>query len=244
MQQSVLGTKFPDKEIKPPVFIETGSLNDIARLVCAMERAPFPLFAIKTGNENLIATQLDLFAGVPVFYYSFSKEVKRFLGYKTTPNGEEISLINMPTNPSLVHAPVIDVVKLPSIFEKGLSNSLSHGNYEGPKFLSLKVKDLLALVQVASYKMLYEEPPLPIFVFPSSDKNGEKGWTVGTFTRIEEYEEASVFFYYEQQERVEQNFVRYSVTKAEAVLTNRTDEHGYVFIKVIRLAEPHPLVES
>jgi hypothetical protein len=243
MQKSILGNNVPSKSIRPPVFIQAESLNEIARLVCAMERTPLPLFAIKNGSQNMIATQLDLFAGVPVFYYSHSSEVKRFLGYRATQNGEEISLVNSPTNPVLIHAPIIDIVKLPPIFEKGLFDSLSHAKYEGPKFLSVKVKDLVALVQVASYKMLFEEPPLPIFAFPFADGEGRKKWKVGTFTRIEEYEEASIFFYLEQEEKIEQNFVRYSVGKAEASLTNRTDEHGYIFIKIIRLGESHPLIE-
>jgi hypothetical protein len=242
MQKSILGTNALGKTILPPVFVQTDSLNDLARLVCALERAPLPLFAIKEGSQNMIATQLDLFSGVPVFYYSYSNEVKRFLGYRTTQNGEEISLVNSPTNSSLVHAPIIDVVKLPSIFEKGLFDSMSHANYEGPRFLSLKVRDLVALIQVASYKMLFDEPPLPIFAIPFSDGEGKKRWKIGTFTRIEDYEEASIFFYFEQDERYEQNFVKYSISKAEASLTNRTDEHGYVFIKVIRLNESHPLV--
>ncbi len=242
MQKSSLGEKFAGKPIRPPVFIEVDSLNDIARLVAAGERTPFPLFAINNASDNLVATQLDLFAGVPVFYYHRWKEAKRFLGYKTTQNGEEVSLTDSPMNPALVHAPIIDVVKLPSIFEQGLSDSLAHAKYDGPRFLSLKVKDLVALVQVASYKMAYEEPPLPIFVFPFST-TGSKKWRIGTFTRIEDYEEASVFFYFEQDERIPQNFVRYSMTKAEAILTNRTDEHGYIFIKIVRLSETHPLVE-
>jgi hypothetical protein len=243
MQTSLIGVKSFERSIKPPVFVRTESLNDIARLVCAMERTPLPLFSIRNGSSNIIATQLDLFAGVPVFYYAESNETKRFLGYRTTSNGEEVVLTSSPGNPALVHAPIIDVIELPSIFEKGLSDSLAGATYQGPKFLSLKVKDLLALIQVAPYKMLFEEPPLPIFCFPLKSEEGKLTWRIGTFTRIEDYEEASIFFFYEQENKLDQNFLRYSMNKAEALLTNRTDEHGYVYIKVVRLAESHALVE-
>ena len=53
-----------------------------------------------------------------------------------------------------------------------------------------------------------------------------------------------MFFYLDQDNRIDQNFVRYSMNKAEAIPTNRTDEHGYLFIKIIRLDETHPLVEE
>jgi hypothetical protein len=242
LQESILNSTKMEKTIKPPVFIRAENLNEIARLVCAMERAPLPLFSIRNGSQNLIATQLDLFAGVPVFYYCTSNEVKRFLGYRTTQSGEEVILSDSAANSAFVHAPIIDVIKLPSIFETGMSHSIAGSGYFGPKFLSMKVKDMLALVQVASYKMMYDEPPLPIFEFPSTSPEGQTKWKLGTFTRIEEYEEGSMFFYLEQEGRINQNFVRYSVNKPEAITTNRTDEHGYLFIKIVRLDETHPLV--
>jgi hypothetical protein len=228
------------REIRPPAFIEAESLNDIARLVCALERTPLPLFAIKNAGKNMIASQLDLFLGIPVFYYSYSSEVKHFLGYRTVQYGEEVSLVDAPTNPALIHAPIIEIVKVPQIFQRGLMDIGSLKKYERQKFLSLEVKDLISLVKVASYKILFEEPPLPIFAFPSQNKGK---WCVGAFTRIEDYEEASIFFYYEQESRPEQNFVKYSMNKADATMTNRTDEHGNVYIKMIRLKQTHPLVE-
>jgi hypothetical protein len=228
------------KEIKPPAFIEAESLNDIARLVCALERAPLPLFAIKNSDRNMIATQLDLFLGIPVFYYSHSNEVKNFLGYRTLQFGEEVSLVDSPSNPALIHAPIIEIVKMPQVFQRGLKDLGTLKRYDGQKFLSVEVKDLSSLVKVASYKILFEEPPLPIFAFPSQNKGK---WCIGSFTRIEDYEEASIFFYYEQENRPEQNFVRYSMNKADVTMTNRTDEHGNVYIKVIRLNQTHPLVE-
>ncbi len=227
--------------VKQPSFIEALSLNDIGRLACALERAPLPLFAIKSNSGYLISTQLDIFLGVPVFYYAFSSSSNHYLAYRTTANGEEIALTDSQSNPTFVYAPIIEIVKLPKNFERGVSRS---AKYEGVKFLSIQVKDLLSLVKVASYKILFEEPPLPIFAFPSSHDESSSKWRIGSFTRIEEYEEASIFFFYEQDSRPEQNFVKYSMSRAEASLTNRTDEHGSLYVKIIRLREPHPLVDG
>jgi hypothetical protein len=224
------------KDLKPATFIELETLNDLARLACALERAPLPTFISKDRDGYLVSTQLDFFVGSPVFYYAKSKESKQFLGYRTTSVGEEVSLVDVPINTSMVYAPVIEVVKFPKIFEKGLNSS----NPKSPKFLSLQVKDLMGLVKVATYKIMFEEPPLPIFAFPSGDGK----WIVGAFTRIEEFEEASIFFFYEQDTRPEHNFVGYSTSKASVFFTNRTDEHGSLFVKIIRLKERHPLVDS
>ena len=231
------------KSLRPATFIELENINELARLACALERAPLPTFSSKDESDGKyrISTQLDFFVGSPVFYFAKTADTKQFLGYRTTSAGEEVSLVDVPFNTSMVYAPVIEIVKFPKIFEEGMSAAgAAKKKQRGPKFLSLQVKDLLSLVKVATYKIMFEEPPLPIFAFPAR----ESLWTVGAFTRIEEFEEASIFFYYEQEMRPEQNFVGYSTSKAQAYFTNRTDEHGNFFVKIIRLKERHPLVEA
>jgi len=226
----------PTKYLRPAVFIELESVGDLARLACALERAPLPTFIHKDGDDFRISTQLDFFVGSPIFYYARVSDSRQFLGYRTLTSGEEVSLVDLPLNPSMVYAPIIEVLECPKAFEQGGIKKTT----KTPKFLSLQVKDLMGLVKVATYKIMFEEPPLPIFAFPS---DGGK-WIVGAFTRIEEFEEASIFFYYEQDSRPEQNFVGYSTSKAQAFFTNRTDEHGNFFVKIIRLKNRHPLVES
>ena len=224
-----------DKTPRPATFIEVESLNDLARLTCALERAPLPTFAHVHGSYYRMSTQLDFFHGSPVFYYSMSKETKQYLGYKATSAGEEVSLVDVPSNPSLAYSPIIEIVKFPKLFEPA-----SERQHEPvPKFQSIQVKDLMSLVKVATYKIMFEEPPLPIFTFPAS-----KRWRVGTFARIEDFEEASLFFFFEQDSKPAENFVGYSISKAQAYLTNRIDEHGNLFVKIIRLKENHPLVDS
>jgi len=226
----------PRKSLRPATFIELETLGDLARLACALERAPLPTFISKDGDGFRISTQLDFFVGSPVFYYAQVRDSKQFLGYRTLSAGEEISLVDVPVNPSMVYAPIIEVLKFPKAFDQGGNGKKT----KPPKFLSLQVKDLMGLVKVATYKILFEEPPLPIFAFPA--ENGK--WIVGAFTRIEEFEEASIFFYYEKDSKPEENFVGYSTSKAQAIYTNRTDEHGSFFVKIIRLKNRHPLVDS
>ena len=58
------------------------------------------------------------FVGAPIFYFAYSEEVKHFLGYKTTATGEEVSLVDAPSNPAMVYAPIIEIVRLPEIFKR------------------------------------------------------------------------------------------------------------------------------
>ena len=94
-----IATKLP----KPATFIRLEGLNDLARLTCALERVPLPTFASKFEAGYRMSTQVDFFHGSPVFYYSLSKETKQYLGYRTTSSGEEINLVDVPSNSSLVY---------------------------------------------------------------------------------------------------------------------------------------------
>ena len=212
-------------------FVELDSLVDLGRLSCALERAPFPLFAFKQGGSVRIAAQADLYMGTPVFYFFDSPGAGEFLAYRHTGDGEEVQLVGSANNASYLYAPVIRINKMP--------HELAPKKEFHDRFMSVEVQDLPSLVKVGTYKMLFEEPPLPLFAF----KNGS-GWIIGTFARIDDYEEASIFFYAKMKEPPASGFVRYSPDKlGETAFVKKTDEHGFYYIKVVKLMEPHPLVE-
>ncbi|MEM4298246.1 MAG: hypothetical protein QW815_07760, partial [Nitrososphaerota archaeon] len=95
------------------------------------------------------------------------------------------------------------------------------------------------LAKVGSYKVYYEEPPLPFFAFPYLDR-----WILGTFARMDEYEEASTFFYMTLSTPPPKSFIKYSSQRTGVTsFTNNIDEHGYIYLKVIRLRSQHPLVD-
>lgn len=213
-------------------FVRLGSLVDLGRLSCALERAPFPLFAITRGSSTRIAAQADLFLGTPIFYFVDSDATGEFLAYKNSGEGEEVQLVHSANSAAFLYAPMIKINKMPP----GLD---AKTDFED-KFMSVEVQDLPSLVKVGTYKMLFEEPPLPLFSF----KNGD-GWVIGTFARIDDYEEASIFFYVRAKEGPPSGFVRYAPDKiSETGFTKKFDEPGgYAHIKVVKLAEKHPLVQ-
>jgi hypothetical protein len=219
-----------DERIGGACYIGVDSLLDLGRLSCALERAPFPLFAFRAGKGTRIAAQADLFMGTPIFYYFDNGTVDEFLAYRITGEGEEVQFVSSASNASYLYAPVIRVRKMPKPLEakRGFDD----------KFISVEVENIPSLVKVGAYKTLFEEPPLPLFAF----KEGEE-WVLGTFARIDDYEEASIFFYTRVREEPS-GFLRYTYDRiTETTFVKRTDEPGYHYIKVIRLTGPHPLVE-
>jgi hypothetical protein len=211
-------------------FVRLSSIVELGRLSCALERAPFPLFAFKQPAGIRLAAQADLFMGTPVFYYVDTDKSGEFLAYRNSGDGEEVILTPSASNPVYLYAPVIKINRMP----ERLSPMASFED----KFISMEVQDLSSLAKVSTYKMLFEEPPLPLFSF----KNGA-GWVIGTFARIDDYEEASVFFYTRSDTEPPSGFLKYAPDKlTETSFVKRTDEHGFYYIKIVRLSEKHPLV--
>jgi hypothetical protein len=212
-------------------FVQLSGLLELGRLACALERAQLPIFMSRHGDKMRLSVQNDLFMGVPIFYYVDFDKSGEFLAYRNAGETEEVQLRESAATPSYIYSPIIHVLKLPSILE--------HRKDFHQKFLAAQVADLASLVKLATYKMLYEEPPLPLYSF----KNGT-GWIVGSFARLDDYEEASLFFYARIKEEPPTGFVKYSPTNiGDTGFSKRTDEHGYYYVKVIKLAEKHPLVE-
>jgi hypothetical protein len=223
--------KKEDHKLGGACFVGLGSLVELGRLSCALERAPFPLFAFREGGAVRIAAQADLFMGTPVFYFFDSDKTGEFLAYRNSGDGEEVQLVPTANNASYLYAPIIRINRMPATLtpKKGFED----------KFMSVEVQDLPSLVKVGTYKMLFEEPPLPLFAFRSGEE-----WIIGTFARIDDYEEASIFFYAKTKEEPQSGFVRYAPDKlGETSFVKKTDEHGFYYIKVVRLSEPHPLVQ-
>jgi hypothetical protein len=222
--------KKEERRIGGACYVGLSSLVELGRLSCALERAPFPLFAFKHGKTIRIAAQADLFMGTPIFYFFDNGQVDEFLAYRITGEGEEVQLVSSASNASYLYAPVIRVQKMPKPLDERDSFQ--------DKFMSIEVENIPSLVKVGAYKTLFEEPPLPLFTFKDSGT-----WVVGTFARIDDYEEASIFFYTRVKDEPS-GFLRYSYDKiTETIYVKRTDEPGYHYIKVIKLTAPHPLVE-
>jgi len=220
---------------KSTFFIEVSTIQDFGRLVCAFERTPLLTFSFRLDKEDLLATQIDFLNNVPVIYYVKYSSRGQYLAYRNSNGIEEVSIVENILNPSVVYSPIISVDKFPSIFwrePKGTKNS---------KYAPIKLSNFQSLVKIASYKMIYDESPLPLFVFRST-KNSK--YVVGTALNMTESDGISYFYYATIPENPVQSFIKYSSLKSEdPTFTNKIEEHGYIYIKLIKLLGSHPLVK-
>ena len=223
-------------ESKSPFYIEVNDLNNFARLVCALERAPLPTFSMYLKDEHVFAVQTEFIYGTPVIYYvkfENSNLCNQYLAYRCHGLSETVTLVDIASNPLFVYSPIINVEKLPQVMEKSSRKS------KRSSYTKILLRDLESLAKVAAYKTIYDEPPLPIFSFGNGKRNT---FTLGTSLNFMETDSLT-YFYYIDIDKEPEKFLKYSSQKSEKpFFTNHIEEHGYIYIKIIKLLKEHPLV--
>lgn len=222
--------------LKAPCYIELSGLKDFGRLVCALERTPLPAFSLQFNKRDVLAVQTDIISGRPVIYYADNgSKDGQYLAYRVTSGVEEVLLASSVDNPTFVYSPILKVERFPRTLARSAKVDKKSG------YTVIKLKDLSSLAKVAAYKTMYDEPPLPLFLFK------ERGGKIilGATMSANDNETISYFYYVALGEEPKEPFLRYSSQRAEQpVFSARLDEHGYVYLKVIRLAADHPLVKT
>ncbi len=223
-------------ESKSPFYIEVCDLNNFARLVCALERAPLPCFSMNLTNDHIFAVQTEFFKGIPVIYYAKylnSNLSNQFIAYRCHGLSETVTLVDTASNPLFVYSPIINIEKLPAIMEKSSRKS------KKISYTKIMLRDLDSLAKIAAYKTIYDEPPLPIIFFENKKNNT---YTLGTSINFMETDSLT-YFYYINLENEPANFLKYSTQRSEKpCFTNSIENHGYIYLKIIKLAKEHPLV--
>jgi len=212
------------------------NLKDFGRLVCALERTPLPAFSLQFNRQEVLAVQTDMINGRPVIYYA-QEDAKdgQYLAYRVSNGIEEVLLASSVDNPTYVYSPILKVEKFPRSLAKSARID------KGSGYTVIKLKDLSSLAKVAAYKTIYDEPPLPLFLF--KERGGKI--VLGTTMSANDNETISYFYYLTLEEEPEEPFLRYSSQRIDQpTFSTRLDEHGYVYLKVIRLAADHPLVKT
>ncbi len=195
-----------------------------------------PAFSLQFNKRDVLAAQSDIINGRPVIYYAESDSKDgQYLAYRVSNGVEEVLLAGSVDNPTFVYSPILKVEKFPSALARSAKVEKKSG------YTVIKLKDLSSLAKVAAYKTIYDEPPLPLFMFK------ERGGKVilGATMSANDNETVSYFYYVALDEEPKEPFLRYSSQRIEQpVFSARLDEHGYVYLKVIRLAVDHPLVKT
>ena len=222
--------------LKAPCYIALAGLKDFARLVCALERIPLPAFSLVFNKENVLAAQADLINGRAVIYYAKADQAAgQYLAYRITNGTEEVLLADSVSNPTFVYSPVLNVDKFPPTLTRAARVDKKSG------YKVIKLKDISSLAKVAAYKTMFDEPPLPLFLFRES----EGKLVLGSPMSTNDNDSISYFYYVILGEEPKEPFLRYSSLKNEQpVFSSRLDEHGYIYLKVVKLQGDHPLVKT
>lgn len=221
--------------LKAPYYVELASIKDFGRLVCALERTPLPAFSLTVNNQRALAVQIDFINGRPVIYFVKSDADAQYIAYRVGNGVEEVLTVDSVVNPTFVYSPIINIDKYPSTLSKSAKATKNSG------YTVMRLKDLSSLAKVAAYKTVYDEPPLPLFLF--TDSSGKL--VLGAAMSLNENDAVSYFYYVPLTEEPKDLFLRYSSQKVEQPLfSSRLDEHGYIYLKVIRLASRHLLVKT
>lgn len=210
-----------------PRYIPVGSALEFSRLVCALERAPRVSFLHEHGGRKVLSVQMDLLHERPVIYYTPAEGSGHYLCYGFRGGREESAVVDSAADSSMLYSPIVRIKSLPG--------NLMPGNGDADKYHPLQLEDLASLAKL-SYG--FEEAPFPLFSFPAGG-----GWLVGVFMNFNE-EGPSYFCCVELDEEPPMPFLKYSTSNGAAPsFVGSPEEHGYSYIKVIRLKDAHPLVD-
>jgi hypothetical protein len=213
-------------------------MKDFGRLVCALERAPLPAFSLILNKEHVFAVQTDFINGRPVIYIVKSGQFKngQYLAYRVTGGTEEVVVVDSVANPTFVYSPIIHIDKFPPRLTKAARVNKKSG------YIAIGLKDLSSLAKVAAYKTIYDEPPLPLFLF-KENTNNRKNFVIGAAMSLSESDTMSYFYYVLIDDEPRDRFLRFSSQRVEQPsFSSRVDEHGNIYLKLIKLVDNHPLV--
>ncbi|MDH3618223.1 MAG: hypothetical protein OEM89_05805, partial [Nitrosopumilus sp.] len=117
---------------------------------------------------------------------------------------------------------------------KSLPDTLRPGNGTLDRYQPIELEDLASLAKLT---WGFEENPFPLFLFPHKDK-----WLVGVFMNFTE-EGTSYFCHVVLDKDPQKPFLKFSNSNSEPSFVKNPSEHGYSYVKIIKLKDTHPLVD-
>src|SRR5579875_700039 len=209
-----------------PIFAEVSSIVELARLACAFERVPRPVFGISIDSDKYaLAVHSEQINDSPVFFYAFSDKIDQFLRYKV----EEVVLSSEAFDPRYLYSPILLIKQVPEGFRKAI------GKHVGLSSLTQKFElgDVVSLLKLSSYRMLADEAPAPLYL--SSDGNA---FELGAFVHIGDSEGSDLYFYTRIESDPGRSFVKYNPQKpSDWGFTNRAGDHGTYYAKIVRMIQ-------
>ena len=212
---------------KLPRYIEVNSTLEFSRLVCALERAPRVSFLHEHDGKKILSVQMDVLKEKPIVYYTPLEHHGHYLCYGIKGGREESEIVDSTTDASKLYSPIVRIKSLPK--------TLKPGNGTLDRYQPIELEDMSSLAKLT---WGFEEVPFPLFLFPHTDK-----WLLGVFMNFNE-EGTSYFCHVVLDNDPQKPFMKFSPTNgSDPTFAENPSEHGYSYVKIIRLKETHPLVD-
>jgi len=234
--------------LKSPIYIKLKSLNDFARLACSLARIPIPIYEYNYQNTDIFAAQLDTLNGHSITYYvdNIKSGENQYLSYKINNNSEEAVMVNSIKDTSALYSPIIKLSVPPQQFLKPAKIGAT------TKYTGIGLRDLFSLSKLVAFHTIYEESTLPLFLFPKtessdldlSDKKFNMKYVLGSHLNLTDSSDTNFFYYVILEQEIEKYFMKFSMQKSTPPsFSNHIDEHGFIYLKIIKLHDIHPLVK-
>ena len=212
---------------KLPRYIEVGSNLEFSRLVCALERTPRVSFLHEHDGKKVLSVQMDLLKEKPIIYFTPVEKLGHYLCYGFKAGREESSVVNSTIDTARLYSPIIKIKSLPA--------SRRSGSGSAGKYHPIELEDMASLAKL-SYG--FEDSPFPLFSFPFKGK-----WLMGVFMNFSE-EGISYFCHIVMDEEPKRSFLKFATNNGiQPSIVDDPNEHGYSYIKIIKLKDTHPLVD-
>ncbi len=210
---------------KLPRYIQVSSTLEFSRLVCALERAPRISFLHEHEGKKILSVQMDILKEKPIVYFTPLDSKGHYLCYALKGGKEQTEIVNSTSDASRLYSPIVRIKSLP--------DTLKPGNGTADRYEPIELEDLASLAKL-TYG--FEENSFPLFLFPHNDI-----WLIGVFMNFTE-EGTSYFCHVVLDNDPQKPFLKFSNNNSEPSFVKIPSEHGYSYMKIIKLKDTHPLV--
>ena len=211
---------------KLPRYIQVHSTLEFTRLVCALERAPRVSFLHDYDGKKILSVQMDVLKEKPIVYYTDLDHNGHYLCYGMKGGKEESEIVDTTSDASKLYSPIVRIKSLPK--------TLKPGNGTLDRYQPIQLEDMSSLAKLT---WGIEEMPFPLFLFPHNDK-----WLIGVFMNFND-EGTSYFCHVVLDSDPQKPFLKFTtINSSQPVFVENPSEHGFSYIKIIKLKDTHPLV--
>ena len=211
---------------KLPRYIQVSSTLEFSRLVCALERAPRISFLHEHEGRKILSVQMDVLKEKPIVYFTPLENYGNFLCYTLRGDNEQTGIVDTTSDITKLYSPIVRIKSLP--------DALKPGNGTADRYQPIELEDLESLAKLT---WGFEENPFPLFLFPHNDK-----WLIGVFMNFTE-EGTSYFCHVVLEKEPSNPFLKFSNSDSKPSFVKNPSEHGYSYVKIIKLKDTHPLVD-